>query len=139
MAEDDAQTPEGEPSDEAEPVSGMVNAADPASVKRARTKAKLRQEQTSDVVRRAFSTEPGRRERWEILAAHGTFEPRFGVGPNGFPQPEVTFYNLGARDVGFNLWLSWMRIDPVGVAQMMQENHSALAEQKPPKGRRAQP
>lgn len=130
MADDDAQTPEGEPSDEAEPASGMVNAADPRSVKRQRTKIKLREEQTADIVRHAFSTEAGRRERWEILEAGHINEDRFAAGPNGFPQPEATWFELGAQSLVRRLRRSWQRITPEGVYLMECENDPALAPSK---------
>ncbi len=131
---DEPETPEGEPSDEAEP---SVNAAEPKSLKAARTRAKLRKEQTSDVVRRAFSTEPGRRERWEILQTAHTFEERFACGPNGFPQPEATWFEAGQQALGFRLYRSWMRLAPEGVALMMIENDPGLAVAGSPSSRKS--
>ena len=127
MAEDNPETPEGEPSDEAEPVSGMTNAADPKSVKRARSRAKLKEEEAGDFWRRALGTEVGRRELWGVLAAAHAFDERFSCGPNGFPQPEATWFEAGQQAFGFRLYRSWLRLAPDGVALMMQENDPALA------------
>lgn len=132
MPDDDTPTPEGEgePSDDAPAASGMVNAAEPRSVKRARTKAKLREEEAADFWRRALGSEVGRRELYSILADAHAFQERFGCGPNGFPQPEETWFHAGEQAQGFRLYLSWLRLAPESVQLMMQENYPALAVPK---------
>lgn len=128
---DDPETPETEPSDEGEPATETVNAAEPRSIKRARTRAKLREEEAADFWRRALGSEVGRRELWGVLQSAHAFEERFACGPNGFPQPEATWFEAGQQALGFRLYLSWVRLDPSGVALMMQENHASLRLSEP--------
>ena len=47
-----------------------------------------------------MANEVGRREMWKIIASCHIFAPRFGCGPNGFPQPEASFFEAGRQDVG---------------------------------------
>lgn len=134
---DDPETPEGEPSDEGEGATEMVNAAEPRSLKRARTKAKLREEEAADFWRRALGSEVGRRELWGVLQSAHAFEERFACGPNGFPQPEATWFEAGQQALGFRLYRSWMRLAPEGVTLMMTENDPALAAMAGPKQSRS--
>jgi hypothetical protein len=127
MVDDDIETPEDEPSDGDPAMPEAVNAAEPRSLKRARARATLRREEIADIVRRAFSTPAGRRERWEILEAGHPNEERFACGPNGFPQPEATWYELGQQVLARRLKRSWQIITPEGVFLMERENDPALA------------
>ena len=129
MPADDIETPGGEPSDD-ETGAPRVNAAEPASLRKARARASLRKEEASDFWRRALGSEVGRRELWGVLASAHAFDERFACGPNGFPQPEATWFEAGQQALGFRLYLSWLRLAPEGVGLMMAENHPALADPK---------
>jgi hypothetical protein len=78
----------------------------------------------------------GRRELWQILQQAHAFEERFACGPNGFPQPEATWFHAGEMSLGLRLFLSWQKIDPKGVLLMQQEHDPRFAKPKPPKTRK---
>ena len=100
----------------------MPNAGDRGTQARARRDARKRDREDADFWLRALSDPIGRRCLWDILQSTHAFDERFGVGPNGFPQPEATWMNAGEQRAGFRLYRSWMRYSPEGVLLMMQEN-----------------
>jgi hypothetical protein len=71
-----------------------------------------------------------RRELWrlvgESVGAH-IFETRFPCGPVGFPDANAAWYARGEQDFGLRLYLHWLRLDPLAVAKMHQENDSRFA------------
>lgn len=107
-----------------------VNAADKKSLRRARTRAKIVEEQERLFWRQVFGNETGRRAMWNILQSGHAFEERFSVGPSGFPQPEATWCEAGEQRFAFRLWLSWLKICPEGAALMMTEHHPSLRQVK---------
>lgn len=115
-----------DPEDQDQPVDGPDNAANPAQLKRRRTRIKLAEEQARTFWRQVFSTEIGRREMWGILESGHAFDERFLAGPTGFPQTEATWCQAGEQRLAFRLYRSWMCLDPDGVALMLRENDPAL-------------
>lgn len=112
--------------------SGAPNVAEPAKV-RQRTRDTRRKARREEDVRRewwqqAFSTPEGRRELWGILASGHAFDERFVAGPNGFPCTEATWCEAGEQRLAFRVYLSWLRLDPDGVALMLAENDPRLAQ-----------
>ena len=79
----------------------------------------------------------GRRELWRILDSAHTFEERFACGPNGFPQPEATWFHAGEQALGQRVFMSWQKFDPQGVFAMQQEHDPRFAKPKQPKRKRA--
>ena len=73
-------------------------------------------------MREILGSEPGRRFLWRILTEARAFDNPFAVGPNGFPQPEATWFQAGVKDLGQRLYLTWLRISPEAVAAMHREN-----------------
>lgn len=72
-----------------------------------------------------------RRFVWDILAAAGTFEERYGFGPNGFPHPEATWRYAGQKDLGLRLYHSWSCLDRAGMLSVMDEFHPQFPKDKP--------
>jgi hypothetical protein len=84
-----------------------------------------------------FAHPVGRREMWDILKQASAFEERFACGPNGFPQPEATWFHAGEQALGQRLFMSWLHMDPQGVILMQQEHDSRFAKPKAPKRKQA--
>lgn len=122
-AADDDAAPSLDEDEEPQP----ANAADPASHKRIRDRAKRERAEAAEFWRGVFLSEVGRREMWAILNASGAFRERFANGPNGFPQPEATWAYSGEQRMGFRLYLTWLGLCPDHVAVMLKEHHPALA------------
>lgn len=124
----DASDPD-EPTSPAD-TSGATNVADPKAIRRTRRKAAQSEDEQRLFWRTVFSEPIGRREMWGILESGHAFDERFPLGPTGFPAPEAaTWCEAGEQRLAFRLYLSWLRLDPEGVALMLRENHPAL---KPP-------
>ena len=131
---DDEQSPE--PSDDAQPDTGPVDAADPVAHRKRLTKAALRHREIERFWQRVFDDPVGRAEMWGILQQAGTFEDRFGVGPNGFPQPEQSWFHMGARSLGLRLFLSWGALARNGVMMMQDEHDPRFTRPKMPQTKR---
>lgn len=75
--------------------------ASDAGDKRAHRKRKLslqfQQRQADEFWNGVLSHEVGRREIWRLLNDAHAFEERFACGPNGFPQPEATWFHAGEQ------------------------------------------
>ena len=71
--------------------------------------------------KQVFSSEVGRREMFDILTQCHAFEERFACGPNGFPQPEATWFHAGEQAVGQRLFQSWCILDRAGAFAMLDE------------------
>lgn len=113
-------TDDDELPNEREPIGD--NAADPKSIRR----KKLRVKESARLRRGwwhvALSDEAGRREIWAMLIRAGTFDNPFQCGPNGFPQDSATFFALGAKSWGMELYHALIRFDPALVLLMHTEN-----------------
>jgi hypothetical protein len=126
-----------EPSDEPQPDSGgPVDAADPAVHRKRLTQAALRHQEVQRFWRAVFDNPVGRAEMWGILQQAGTFDDRFGVGPNGFPQPEASWFHMGARSLGLRLFQSWTALAREGVFLMQDENDPRFSQPKMPQVKR---
>jgi len=106
----------------------IPNAADPASQKRAKRKADRRQEEAEEFWQRVFADPIGRREMWGLLQTTHAFETKFACGPNGFPQPESTWFEAGIQSIGDRLWKSWLLMARDGALLMQDEHDPRFAE-----------
>lgn len=59
---------------------------------------------------------------YAILKAGGYGEQAFACGPNGFPQPEATWFKLGETSFVDRLFKTWQRQNYKGVYMMLCEN-----------------
>lgn len=109
------------------------NAADLDQLQKRLTARQIAQRESDRFWLTVFSTEAGRREMWGILTAAHTFEERFAVGPNGFPQSEATWFHAGEQAFGQRLYQKWLAQDPENVILMHIENDARFAHRKPKK------
>ena len=79
-----------------------------------------------------FATPVGRRAMWELLKAGGYAETAFACGPNGFPQPEATWFKAGAKDYAERIYVSWQLGNFEQVHLMHCENDSRFAKAQRP-------
>lgn len=124
--EDDA------PPNAAEPEQETPNAADPEQQKRIRRRDKRELAEGDEFWGAVLAAPVGRREIWRLLTSLHTFEDRFAVGPNGFPQTEATWFQAGEKASGMRLYLSLLRIDHAAVHLMHTEHDSRFGGGKPP-------
>lgn len=113
VAEDDAA--EGK-----EP--GNDDAASPKQHENKRRRVAREKLEALEFWRGVFGSEVGRREIWALLLSAHTFEERFACGPNGFPQPEATWFQAGEQAFGQRLYQSWSRDHRAAVLLMHDEN-----------------
>jgi hypothetical protein len=106
---------------------GAINVADPVQVRTARRRGKRQVDESAEFWKRIFADKIGRREMWAILASGGAFEQRYGATANGTSEPIETQRQEGEQRLAFRLYLSWLKLDPDGVAMMMREHHPALS------------
>ena len=69
-----------------------------------------------------LSDEIGQSEIWKFLTitCH-VYDANFGVGPNGSPQGEASFFNFGVQSVGNAFLRSLIAYDPKGVVAMHEK------------------
>lgn len=90
--------------------------------RRAEVHAELKREDNR-YLKRMLAHPVGRRLLWSILDAAGTFEDRYGFGPNGHPHSEATWAFRGQKDLGLRLYHSWSLADRAGVLSLLDEFH----------------
>jgi hypothetical protein len=100
------------------------------------TKVALRHREVQRFWQGVFSDPVGRAEMWGILQQAGTFDDRFGVGPNGFPQPEASWFHMGSRSLGLRLYQSWSAFARDGVFLMQDEHDPRFTRPKMPQVKR---
>ena len=124
ITDDDLVEGEGPP----EPV--LLDLGDPASVVRRAKKLRYDKQEAADFWKEVFSTAVGRREIWSVLQACHFNETKFSCGPNGFPQPEATWFEFGAQSIGRRLFDSWLIMDRDGVLRMLDEHDPRFSDKK---------
>jgi len=97
------------------------DAGDPASVARKTERTKLAKENERNFWKRSLADPVGRKALWDLLSALGTFEDKYGVGPNGFPNAESTWAAYGQRSFGLRFYRTLMLADRAGIALMHDE------------------
>lgn len=126
VGEEDDTGPEDLPPDPELP-----NAAEPTSIKRQRKERQRVEDRTTETWKIILSDARGREVMWRLLNDAHTFDERFACGPNGFPQPEATWFHAGEQAFGQRLYRTLGRIDRAAVLLMHDENDPAFAKPKP--------
>lgn len=111
-------------------------AVDPKAPARRRLSQRKELQLANEFWRSVLADETGRRELWRLISDDGhAFEERFACGPNGFPQPEATWFNAGEQAFAMRLYQRLLALDPVHVRQMHLEHDSRFAPYREQKGR----
>lgn len=117
--DDDADPPDAEQAEQ------LFDAGEPAQVKKRESKSKLRQRQSDAWWAKLLADPVGRREMWGIVQTEcHAFDERFACGPNGFPQPEATWFEAGRQSIGQRIYQTMFMRDPAGTMLMLAENDS---------------
>ena len=121
------------PEEDSDPPDGTVNLASTESLRRTQDRILREQKEQAAFWQAVLGNRIGRREIWRLVAdpqwGHA-FERPFAVGPNGFPQPEATWFQAGAKDLGMRLYHELMRIDPEGTLVMLKEHEPSFQKPK---------
>ncbi|SDD94849.1 hypothetical protein SAMN05216337_1017127 [Bradyrhizobium brasilense] len=106
------------------------DAASPKQHENKRRRIAREKQEALDFWRAVFASEVGRREMFALLQSAHTFEERFACGPNGFPQPEATWFQAGEQAFGQRLYQSWARDHRAAVLLMHDENDARFVTTK---------
>ena len=106
---------------DAQAIPDPENAGDELSIRRKREIGKLAKENERNFWKRSLADPVGRKALWELLTGLGTFEDKYGVGPNGFPNVESTWAAYGQKSFGLRFYRTLMLADRDGVAAMHDE------------------
>lgn len=106
------------------------NAASPRRQRGKRMDAEIRRREHDAFWRGCLSTAIGRRAVFEYLASCRYKQNTFACGPNGFPQPEATWFQTGERAAAERLADSLMVIEPGSFHLMLAENDPRFAPRK---------
>lgn len=106
------------------------NAASPRRQRGKKMDAEVRRRETDAFWRRCLSEPIGRRAIYEFLQTARYKQTTFACGPNGFPQPEATWFQAGERSVAERLADSLMVLDLPGFSLMLAENDPRFAPRK---------
>ncbi len=109
----------------------VPNAASPAAVRKARNKQAYDRFAAETFWRATLADPVGRSELYRLLREAGTFEERFACGPNGFPQPEATWFQAGQQAFGMRLFQSLIVIARDDVFRMMDEHDPRFKKPAP--------
>jgi len=108
-----------------------VSAVNPGQQAQRRRKAESIQERAARFWRAVFDDETGRRAMWEILeSVHWTKDP-FTATAVGFPDVNATWFNAGRHSYARHLFMTWLRMAPEGVMQMLAEHDPRFETAKP--------
>lgn len=119
--------------EENEPAPGAADdAASPQSLKRKCRRKGDAEREAVTFWKSVFAQRVGRREMYALLADSGLFATPFAVGPNGFPQPEATWYKAGQHAFGQRLFFQWTKLDRAGVFAMLDECDPYFMKNLPP-------
>lgn len=120
-----------EPEDELEPLESeqpTVDAGSPRAVRKRLTKLQLQEREGDRFWQELFQSEVGRREMWKLLATMHPFDTTFACGPNGFPQPEATWFKAGEQQIGLRIYQTWLAKYPLEVMAMHKEHDPRFAK-----------
>lgn len=98
------------------------DAGDPKAVGKRKADLKLRDEEGRRFWNAVFASRVGRREIYGLLRSCSAFDQRFACGPNGFPQPEATWFQAGESEWGRRMREQWCVERPAEFALMLREN-----------------
>lgn len=122
-------------SDEAEP-EATLDLGDAAANRRIRDRVRREAKERAAFWRAVLADKTGRREVWNLIAGAQwghAFNTSFACGPNGFPQPEATWFAAGAQDLALRLYHDLLLIAPDGTLAMHREHDGRFAPPRKPK------
>jgi hypothetical protein len=122
MSDEPDEEIDGQPDEPQASEQPTVDAGSPRAVRKRQTKLQLQQRDADRFWQGVFQSEVGRREMWNLLATLHPFETTFACGPNGFPQPEATWFKAGEQGAGLRIYQTWLAKHPLEVMAMHKEH-----------------
>lgn len=130
MIDEDELPLDDEPDEPLPSEQPTVDAGSPRALRKRKLTQKIIDRERTEFWRAVLASPIGRREMWGILQAGHCFDERFACGPNGFPQPEATWFHAGEQAFVQRLYQSWSQVDRAGVLLMHDENDLRFARAK---------
>lgn len=96
-------------------------------VERKRAKADREREEEDGFWRSCLATAVGRRALFRQFQQEGLWEQPFACGPNGFPQPDATWFKAGRQSLIRDLHTRLQHLDHGAIYDMLCENHPGFA------------
>lgn len=108
------------------------DAASPRRYRSKKRKAEIERREGENFWKRCLNDPAGRRELFRFLQSCHFAEDRFACGPNGFPQPEATWFQAGEKSVGERLFHSLCVLDREHAFLMLDEHDPRYAARRIP-------
>lgn len=123
------------PNEQQEDAEGIpaASAVDPRQFVERRKHQEVQAEQVRLFWSRALRDPIGGLIVWQMLKDLHAFEERFACGPNGFPQPEATWFEAGRQSFGLALYHKLALYDREALLALHDRFDPAFAEPKPAK------
>ena len=99
-------------------------AEDPVRVSRKQARFERERAEEDDFWRQALATKVGRRAIYRVFEQGGLWTNPFAVGPNGFPQPDATWFKAGEKALIVRIHDKFQILDHEAVFTMLCENDS---------------
>lgn len=106
-----------------EPLPEPDDDAEKRKVERKRTKAAREADEDLRFWRDCLASHIGRRALYRMFEQAGLWTQPFACGPNGFPQPEATWFKAGERALAGRLHDFLQIVDHGAVYDMLCENN----------------
>ncbi len=106
----------------------QFDAGDPAAVGKRKRKLDIQVKESERFWDYIFSLKVGRREMFKLLRDCHAFEDKFACGPNGFPQPDATWFHAGEASWGQRVSQTWLVNHTTEYALMLKENDPRFAK-----------
>ena len=130
MADDESDNENDDDAGPDEQTPAVETAIDPKRIRKQRLTQQFIKRQADEFWREVLGSEVGRREIWRLLTDAHTFEERFACGPNGFPQPEATWFHAGEQAFGLRFYLTLQQRARDLVMAMHDENDARFPKRK---------
>ena len=99
-----------------------VEIENPRQTERKRARLEREADEENEFWRQALATKVGRRAFYKMFQQGGLWSTPFAVGPNGFPQPEATWFKAGEQAVIARIHDKFQLLDHGAVFTMLREN-----------------
>lgn len=101
----------------------QFDAGDPVQVGKRKRRLDIEAKESERFWQAVFGSKTGRREMYKLLRDCNAFGTNFACGPNGFPQPEATWFQAGQADWGRRMRETWLVRHTEEFAQMLRDHH----------------
>jgi len=115
----------------------VASAVDPKQFTERKKRIDVEAEQVRLFWSRTLRDPVGARVIWSMLTDLHAFEERFACGPNGFPQPEATWFEAGKQAFGLALYHKLAQCDREALFALHDLYDPRFAKPKPKRSRKS--